>query len=49
MKNSQSACALPSVVAVGAFLTIAGCDSANGVSASDAVTNTAQVATTVKE
>ena len=37
IKNSQSAFALPSVVAIGALLTIAGCDSANGVNASDAV------------
>lgn len=49
IKNSQSAFALPSVVSIAAFLTIAGCDSANGVSASDAVTNTAQVETTVQK
>lgn len=47
IKNSQSAFASRLVVAIGAFRTIAGCDRASGVSASDAVTNTAQVETTV--
>ena len=37
IKNSQLAFALPSVVAICAFLTIVGCNSANGVNASDAV------------